>query len=65
MPARLRKLIGLFGILGFLAAYVVAVIAVGEHVASHWGWQTVFYGLAGILWGVPLFPLITWMNRGP
>lgn len=64
MPARLRKLIGLFGILGFLTAYVVAVIAVGEHVPDHWAWQTVFYGVAGVLWGVPLFPLITWMNRG-
>jgi hypothetical protein len=64
MPARLRKLIGLFGILGFLTAYVVGVVAVGEHVPAHWGWQTAYYGLAGVLWGVPLFPLIAWMNRG-
>lgn len=64
MPARLRKLIGLFGILGFLTAYVVAVIAVGERVPAHWAAQIAFYALAGVLWGVPILPLITWMNRG-
>lgn len=64
MPARIRKLIGLFGILGFLVLYVAAVIAVGAHIPEHWVAQLAFYGVTGILWGVPLFPLITWMNRG-
>jgi hypothetical protein len=64
MPARLRKLIGLFGILGFLTFYVVGVIAVGEHVPAHWAAQIAFYAVAGTLWGVPILPLITWMNRG-
>ena len=64
MPARLRKLIGLFGILSFLTVYVVAAIAIGEHVPDHWAAQVGFYGVVGLLWGVPLFPLIAWMNRG-
>lgn len=64
MPARLRKLIGLFGILAFLAAYVWLVIAVGEHVPAHWAAQLAYFGLAGVLWGVPILPLISWMNRG-
>lgn len=64
MPARFRKLIGLFAILGFLAFYVWAVIAVGEHVPAHWAAQLAYYGLAGILWGAPILPLISWMNRG-
>ena len=64
MPARLRKLIGLFGILGFLTIYVVGVIAVGEYVPAHWATQIAFYAVAGTLWGVPILPLITWMNRG-
>ena len=64
MPARLRKLIGLFGILGFLTAYVVGVITVGEHVPRYWAAELAYYGLAGVLWGVPILPLISWMNRG-
>jgi len=64
MPARLRKLIGLVAILGFLGLYVAAVIALGEHVPRHWAAELAYYGLAGVVWGVPLFPLISWMNRG-
>ena len=64
MPARLRKLIGLFAILGFLALYVVVAVAIGERLPSHWAAQIAFYGVVGIAWGVPLFPLIKWMNGG-
>jgi Protein of unknown function (DUF2842) len=63
MSPRLRKLIGLFGILGFLAAYVVLAVTVGERVPDHWAARLAFYGLAGLVWGLPLFPLIRWMSR--
>ena len=64
MSPRLRKFIGLVAILAFLAAYVAAVATIGGRLPQHWLVQVVFYGLAGTLWGVPLFPLISWMNRG-
>jgi len=64
MSARLRKLIGLVGILAFLTAYVVVVSKIGDYVPKRWAWQGLYYGLAGLCWGVPLFPLISWMNRG-
>ena len=64
MSARLRKFIGLFAILGFLAAYVVVVVTIGGHLPQHWAVQVIFYGLAGTVWGFPLFPLLSWMNRG-
>jgi hypothetical protein len=64
MSARVRKLIGMFGILGFLLAYVVAVATLGDRVPRRWLPEVIYYGLAGVLWGVPLFPLIGWMNRG-
>ena len=64
MSARVRKFIGLFGILAFLGAYVWLVATVGEHVPAHWAAQLAYYGLAGVLWGVPILPLISWMNRG-
>ena len=62
--ARVRKLIGLFGILAFLVAYAVVAAMIGERVPRHWAAQLVFYGVAGIGWGVPILPLISWMNRG-
>jgi hypothetical protein len=31
---------------------------------GHGPLQLAFYALAGICWGIPLFPLISWMNRG-
>ena len=65
MPPRLRKLIGLVVILGFLALYVVVAVAIGERLPNHWLAQVAFYGIVGIAWGVPLFPLIRWMNREP
>jgi hypothetical protein len=64
MPARLRKLIGLVAILAFLGLYVWAAVAIGERLPNHWAAQLAFYGIVGIAWGVPLFPLIRWMNRG-
>jgi hypothetical protein len=65
MPARLRKLIGLVAILAFLGLYVWAAVAIGERLPNHWAAQLAFYGIVGIAWGVPLFPLIRWMNREP
>ena len=64
MSARLRKLIGMVGILAFLVAYVALVATLGDRLPKHWWVQVIYFGLAGVLWGVPLFPLISWMNRG-
>lgn len=63
MNPRLRKLIGLFGILGFLGLYIGLVIRLAGHVPNHGPWQFVFFALAGVCWGVPVLPLISWMNR--
>jgi Protein of unknown function (DUF2842) len=64
MSARLRKLIGTVGILAFLTAYVVVVATLSDRVPKAWPVQALYFGLAGVLWGVPLLPLISWMNRG-
>lgn len=64
MSARVRKLIGLFGILAFLTAYVAVVATVGDHIPKAWPAQLAFYLVAGLGWGVPILPLISWMNRG-
>ena len=65
MSPRIRKFIGLIAILAFLCAYVVLASTVGDYLPDHWAARLVYYALAGSLWGVPLFPLIRWMNREP
>lgn len=64
VTARVRKLIGGFGLMVFLAAYIWAVTTLGEYIPKHWAFQLAFYGVAGIGWGVPILPLLSWMNRG-
>jgi len=64
MSPRLRKLIGLFAILAFLLIYMGAVAQIAGHVPEHGPWQLIFFVLAGVLWGVPILPLISWMSRG-
>jgi hypothetical protein len=63
MSPRLRKFLGMIGILAFMCAYILGVSKLGDYIPDHWAARLAFYGLAGILWGVPLFPVITWMSR--
>lgn len=53
----------MLAILAFCTAYVVTIITIGDHIPAHWAAQGAFYGVTGVLWGFPLFPLIRWMNR--
>ena len=34
------------------------------YVPDHGPWQALFYIVAGVSWGIPILPLISWMNRG-
>ena len=65
MPGRLRKLIGLFAVLGFLAAYIGVAVAIADRLPEHWLVKLVYFAVVGVAWGVPLIPLFRWMNRGP
>ena len=65
MSPRLKKLVGSGLILAFLAFYVWAVASIAPFVPAAWWAQLPYFGLAGLVWGVPLLPLIRWMNREP
>lgn len=65
MPARVRKLIGLFAVLGFLALYVGLAVVIADRLPEHWLVKLVYFAVVGVAWGVPLIPLFRWMNRGP
>ena len=64
MPPGLRKFVGSLAVLAFLALYVWAAAGVAERLPDQAVVQLVYFVLAGTLWGVPLLPLITWIQSG-
>ncbi|HEX5378953.1 MAG TPA: DUF2842 domain-containing protein [Phenylobacterium sp.] len=64
MTARVRKIFGGIGLLAFLAAYVWAATAISDRLPDKGAIKMIFFAVAGLLWGVPILPLISWMNRG-
>ena len=64
MPTRWRKFIGSVGMLVFLGLYAVGAVMLYEHLPDLKALRLAYMVVAGIGWGVPLFPLISWMNRG-
>ena len=64
MPTRTRKFIGGVGIVAFLLFYVGLMVAIADHLPDHWAVKTVFFLVAGVAWGVPILPMLSWMNRG-
>lgn len=65
MHVRAKRAVAAFGMLAFLTFYIWAVIAIGERLPDHPLVHLVFYGLSGIAWGLPLFPLMSWAEREP
>ncbi len=64
MTARWRKAIGSALVLLFLAAYIWAATVIGARLPAAWWAQLIYYVVVGTAWGLPLIPLIAWMNRG-
>ena len=64
MTARVRKLIGGLGIVLFVIAYAAAAVTVSALLPQRWWAELPFYLVVGVAWGLPVIPLITWMNRG-
>ena len=65
MKARVRKAIGGVGILVFLGVYVWVAATLGSRLPNQWAVRLIYYAVVGTSWGLPLIPLISWMNRGP
>ncbi len=64
MGVRTRKFIGAFGLVGFVCAYAVLVVMVSEHLPDLAWVRGVYFAVAGLAWGAPILPLLSWMNRG-
>ena len=63
MSVRVRKFIGLLALIAFIALYVGVIVRIGERIPDYWAAKLAFYAVAGLGWGVPILPLISWMNR--
>ena len=64
MGPRLRKLIGSAAVLVFLAAYVVVAVTVAGYLPDNRLLQLIYFVVVGTAWGLPLLPLLAWMQRG-
>ena len=47
----------------FLIFYVWAVVSLASFVPDVWWAQVLYFAVAGLAWGVPILPLISWAGR--
>ena len=64
MSARVRKLIGGVGIVIFVIAYAVLAVTISGWLPRTAWVELPYYLVVGVAWGLPIIPLISWMNRG-
>jgi hypothetical protein len=60
---RPKNLLGGIAILVFLLAYVSVALVVADHLPDNQAVRLAFYAIAGMAWGVPILPLVSWMAR--
>ena len=61
----LRKPIGILMMLGFVAIWTFIVVAASPWIgALPWPAEALVYLIAGIVWILPLGPLLRWMETG-
>lgn len=65
MTPRWRPTAGIFLILGVIAVWTVLVASLSATVTA-WPWplQALFYLVAGIVWILPLKPILRWSETG-
>ena len=63
MTPRIKKIIGGLGIMAFLAGYIALAATIGGLLPDMILVKAIYYAVVGIGWGVPLIPLLTWMNK--
>ena len=60
-----RQLIGIFGILGWITVWAFIVASFSTTVGTWPGLvQAIFYLVVGLIWIVPLRPVLRWMETG-
>lgn len=64
MRSRTRKLLGPPIILAILVGWCWLAVTINELLPQHPLVQMAFFAVAGLGWGLPVIPLMSWMNRG-
>ena len=64
MHPRLRALVGSIGIVVFLGAYIWLATFIGGMLPKTPWVVLLYYGVVGTAWGLPLIPLLFWINKG-
>lgn len=60
-----RKPAGIFAILTLILLWAVLIASLSGLVGGwHWVFQLLFYLVTGIVWIMPLKPLLLWMETG-
>jgi len=65
MSPRLKKFIGSLAILIFLAVYAMAAVSLHGLLPKNALLEILYFAIVGTAWGLPLFPLLSWMNKEP
>jgi hypothetical protein len=60
LPLPIRRVIACIAIFVFLILYVMGVLTIGDFIKENKGLSLAFYSLAGLLWGLPILPIISW-----
>ncbi len=65
IPQRIRKLIGVFVLLIWLAFYAMCamLVAIAVLPEANWFVEFLYYAVAGMAWIVPVRYLMLWMNK--
>ena len=65
MGPRTRRFVAMLGVLAFLVVWIWGAIALRDALPAGQLIDLVVFAIAGIGWGVPLYPLFKWAERGP
>lgn len=62
----MRKIIGIVAILTYLTVYIIIAMTIGTYLISSPKWlQLIYYIIAGVIWVLPLKPVMKWANTEP
>ena len=62
---RWRPTAGVFLIIAIIAGWAIVVASLSQTISSWPAWvQALFYGVAGIVWILPLKPVLRWSETG-
>ncbi|MFC6199871.1 DUF2842 domain-containing protein [Ponticaulis profundi] len=62
----MRKFLAMLAVCIIIAVYAAIAATIGGKLVGLPRWlQIVYYAIAGVLWVLPLKPLMSWMNKAP